>query len=237
MAHQAGVESMSAIPPEYLNQIVTGDARELARGIPDESIDLIFTDPVYQNIDDYRWLAETAARVLKPSGAILTFCGIGFLPDTLDALRAGGLIYRWQLLLLQMFRSGSHSPNGFSHFTECLWLDRFGNSRPHKQVPDVRSWQPVMDGFAVLYDSRVMRWFNDPNFVAYYLDAFSCGDDTVADFFTGSGTVPAVRKMLGRHYIAFEIDPDTAERARQRVAMTQPPLLVPQPEQAEMVFA
>ena len=29
------------------NGIYTGDAWELARAIPDESVDLIFTDPVY----------------------------------------------------------------------------------------------------------------------------------------------------------------------------------------------
>lgn len=45
---------MIDIPPEYLNQIVTGDARELAKRIPDESVDLIFTDPIYDCIDDYR---------------------------------------------------------------------------------------------------------------------------------------------------------------------------------------
>lgn len=43
------------------NGIYTGDARELAKAIPDESVDLIFTDPVYDRIEDYRWLAETGA--------------------------------------------------------------------------------------------------------------------------------------------------------------------------------
>jgi predicted methyltransferase len=73
--------------PNDENQgIYTGDARELARAIPDESVDLIFTDPVYQNLDDYRWLAETAARVLKPDSACLVFCGIGWLGETIAAL-------------------------------------------------------------------------------------------------------------------------------------------------------
>ena len=56
----------------------------------------------------------------------------------------------------------------------------------------------------------------------------------VFDPFTGGGTVPAVCKMLGRNYIAFEIDPDTAEDARERVLNTQPPLFVLEPEQVEM---
>ena len=42
--------------------------------------------------------------------------------------------------------------------------------------------------------------------------------------------------MLGRHYVAFEIDPNVAERARERVANTQMPLFVPEPEQMEMAL-
>ena len=60
--------------------------------------------------------------------------------------------------------------------------------------------------------------------VAYYLTAFCLPSAIVADFFTGGGTVPAVCKMLNRHYLAFEIDPDTADLARERVRQTQPPL-------------
>ena len=62
------------IPTEYLDQIVTGDARALAERIPDCSIDMIFADPIYENLDDYAWLAETAARVLKPDSACLVWC-------------------------------------------------------------------------------------------------------------------------------------------------------------------
>lgn len=54
-----------------LDEIITGDAREVVKEIPPESIDCIFTDPVYQNIDDYRWLATEALRVLKPKGMLL----------------------------------------------------------------------------------------------------------------------------------------------------------------------
>ena len=57
------------------------------------------------------------------------------------------------------------------------------------------------------------------------------GGTIVFDPFTGGGTVPAVCKMLGRRYLAFEIDPEVAQRARDRVRDTQPPLFVPEPEQ------
>ena len=38
-------------------------------------------------------------------------------------------------------------------------------------------------------------------------------------------------KQLNRNYIAFEIDPDTAEIARERVLNTQMPLFIPETEQ------
>jgi hypothetical protein len=41
--------------------------------------------------------------------------------------------------------------------------------------------------------------------------------------------------MLGRNYLAFEIDEATADAARERVLLTQPPLFVPQPEQLELM--
>lgn len=45
-------------------------------------------------------------------------------------------------------------------------------------------------------------------------------------------------KVLGRQYLAFEIDPLVAEQARQRVRETQAmmPAMVPVPEQA-VLFA
>ena len=64
---------MANIGSYPLNQIITGDSRLLAQSIPDESVDMIFTDPVYENIEDYAWLAETAARILKPNRALVPF--------------------------------------------------------------------------------------------------------------------------------------------------------------------
>src|SRR5205814_2191015 len=53
-----------------LNTITTGDAQLLSTHIPDNSIDLIFTDPPYDrdSLSLYEWLAEFAARALKPGG-------------------------------------------------------------------------------------------------------------------------------------------------------------------------
>ena len=68
--------------------IVTGDAKELAPAIPDESVDLIFTDPPYSRefLPLYGWLSETAARVLRPERFVLAMCGGTYLDHVFDLM-------------------------------------------------------------------------------------------------------------------------------------------------------
>ena len=78
------------IPSPLLNTITLGDSLELLQQLPDQSVDLILTDPPYfrivgnewdrqwANLDDFRaWvakLAEQFRRILKPHGALYWFC-------------------------------------------------------------------------------------------------------------------------------------------------------------------
>lgn len=215
------------IGPYELNTIVTGDARELAQAIPDESVDLIFTDPLYDQMTDYKALAEIAKRVLKPNSAALVWCGIGYLPETIQALQDGGLFYRWQLVsVLPMGFYSQYCMNKvFSNWQSLLWFEN-SNSRPVETISDVT--------YQSSSNKHMHAWNKNITPVSSWLYRFTKDGDLVFDPFTGSGTVPAVCKMLGRNYLAFEIDPDTADKARERVANTQPPLFVPQHEQLEL---
>jgi len=69
-------------------EILTGDAFELIRDIPPRSVDLIFTDPLYlsQGLHLYAWLAEQAARVLRPEGWLLFFATGYPRPAGMEAL-------------------------------------------------------------------------------------------------------------------------------------------------------
>ncbi len=213
------------IPEEYRNQIVTGDARILAERIPDASVDLIFTDPVYDRIDDYRWLAETAARVLKPDSACLVwFDHLNF--DAAYKAMVPPLSYAW-MMYWQRHGPITYGRTGVSVITPCLWLEK-GNSRIQHAIAD---WIPTANGGLRAFTHC---WGKPQAVVSKWLSAFTSDNATIYDPFTGGGTVPAVCKMLGRNYIASEIDPDTAERARERVLMTQPPLFVMQEEQAQL---
>jgi site-specific DNA-methyltransferase (adenine-specific) len=81
-------------PPPTNITIKHCDFREL--DIPDESVDLVFTDPPYPKEFIPLWsdLSEFAARVLKPGHLLIAYCGQFWFPEYVDALREH-LEYVW----------------------------------------------------------------------------------------------------------------------------------------------
>lgn len=196
-----------------LNEIQTGDARELSAMIPDCSVDLVFTDPVYQNIADYLWLAETAVRILKPDKACLMWQGQQWMEKTIVTLSVAPLSYRW---VLGWYASNNMQMVGKigRNLAPLLWYEK-GNSNPISAVREVVE-------APILPSGRLHKWSKRPEAIAHYLKRFTNEGDIVFDPFTGMGTVPAVCKMLNRDFIAFELEPQTAQDARDRVTGTMP---------------
>jgi len=210
------------------NGIYTGDARELAKAIPDGSIDLIFTDPPYPRkfLPLWDWLGQTANRVLKLGGLCLAMSGQSYLPAIYNML-SNSLDYHWTFLL--------QTPG-----EKCtVW--------PRKVSP---GWKPVLSyskgkylgpwwGIDVMTsqmnDKRFHHWGQSESGVLAFLSRLLEG--ILWEPFCGGGTTPAIwGKVLGRRYLAFEIDPDVAETARERVRMTQMPLFVLEHEQERMAL-
>jgi hypothetical protein len=215
------------MPEEYRDAIVAGDARELAKRIPDESVDMIFTDPPYlrEFLPLYGWLASEAARVLRPGGWLYAYGAGEHIPKIMDLMQGKGLDYFWIVALL-------HN-GGYPR----VWYKRLMSG--YKPVfvftlgrPRLLPWQSTVG--AVSADKRFHEWGQGEGFAIKTIDIVTDSGGVIWDPFVGGGTVPAVCKKLGRHYIGFEIDPDTAEKARERVRNTQPPLFVLEHEQARM---
>ena len=221
---------MSGLGPYELDSIVTGDARELAAALPDESVDLIFTDPPYPRefLPLYGWLAETAARVLKPDGFLLTYCG-NLYKDQVIAQLSAHMAYFWDYQTLDVSAA------------TVVWLRRTiaraksilayrkqgSGALPRKNVFGVWSGSGI--------DKRYHDWGQDESTARYFIDRFlPKAGGIVLEPFAGGGTTAAVCRTWGWHYLAFEIDPAIAERARERVHNTQPPLPLVIPEQAAM---
>lgn len=211
-----------------LDTIYTGDARELIADVPDESIDLIFTDPVYDRIDDYEWLSREAVRVLKPGSACLVFCGIGYIPETHDAMRLGGLSYRWRLVIKPVWKLEFHGRLCVGS-QEILWYEK-GRSKLYQSQLDVQ-----MSTQKGNYNVDGSNWGKSLQVLKRLTCSFSDDEQTVLDPFCGSGSIPLACKQLNRHWIAFEIDPTIAQLARDRVSNTQMPLPLPTVDQHNLL--
>ncbi len=205
------------MPLAYRNQIVTGDARVLAEAIPDESIDLIFTDPPYlrEYLDIYGWLSRTAMRVLKPGGYVFAYGAGEHLPERLRQMLSGGLDYFWTFVLL-------HN-GGYPR----IWHKRLMSGyKPilvfTKGAPTVVRWQATVS--TVSADKRFHEWGQGEGFAIKVIHMLTTPGAVVWDPCIGGGTTAAVCKGLGRNWVAFEIDPAVAEKARDRVAATMAPL-------------
>lgn len=210
--------------PYELNSIITGDARELSKAIPDESVDLIFTDPPYpkEYIPLYGWLAKTATRILKPGGSLFALFGHYYALEVLDQVRAH-LDYHWLACMYQPTITNSY--RCFPKHVDVYWKPIMWFTKGEYRGPF------LADGInTTIPDKRFHQWGQQERWAFSFLERMP-KEWAVVDPMCGGGTVPAVCKMLNRRYLAFEIDPETADLARERVANTQPPLPLVMPEQ------
>jgi len=204
-----------------LDEIITGDARALAAQIPDESVDMVFTDPVYDRIEDYAWLAETAARILKPDRACLVWCSNVKQYEVKPAMDQY-LHFVYPLNYTKIAKSFAlHRYKMFTWSTPCLWFHK----GKHTHEWSIDTVIDVMQGNSIVTTlappSDTYKWHKNPEAYIAWLKAFTKPGDVVYDPFTGSGSLPIECKRMGRHFIASEINPVVAQQARDRVAAVQ----------------
>ena len=206
--------------PYDLKAIYTGDARELAKGIPDGSVDLIFTDPPYlkEFLPLYDWLAAEAVRILKPDGFLLAYAGAYWKTEVIKKFEQE-LDYFFDFILVN--GSGT-SPIIWNkkvisrHKSILAYRKRGSGALPRTNV--ISFW--VGSG----EDKRYHVWGQDESSARYYIDCFSKPGDVILDPFAGGGTTPYVCRVLDRRYLAFELDSQMADVARARVKNVQPVL-------------
>ena len=211
------IEVRPGVPADFLNQIVTGDARTLAAQLPDNSVTVCFCDPVYSRIEDYEWLARECERVLIPGGSLVVQCGNLRRFDCEVAMRRSAL--QWVDLLAEVYPYALcplYPIRVQVGWKPYLWFSK---------GPRLGEW--VMNrvhagGKHYAEESKDLHpWGDSEQFAAGLLGKLCGSDAFVWDPFTGSGTVPLVCKRLGIPYVAFEIDAETATLARERLAGTR----------------
>lgn len=211
-------------------RLLVGDCRELGRDVPDASLDMVFTDPPYltEYLPLYDWLFAWSARVLKPTGFLMTYAG-GYHLDTVMVKARPWLEYYWLYWYMDQGRSAIVWPRLTISQGKTLLCYRLPgyDAMPRTNVLGV--W--IGSGA----DKRYHTWGQDESTARYYIDCFTQPGDQVADPFCGGGTTAYVCTVLGRDCWTCDIDPAAVDTTRQRLTTVQPLLWTP--EQQLELFA
>lgn len=208
------------LSPALWNQILLGDAKDLAKQVPDGSVDMVFSDPVYDRPEDYEWLAETAARVLKPNGSLFCFCRPRDQYPYRDLIEAKGLSFHWMIPYI-VLGSGTRlfQYKLFNKYQPLLWFGLEGE-KPSPRRFWIDYLQSANGRSSILPDVKTHKWSKHPDAIAQVLMAMTDPGEIVFDPFCGGATIPATAKALSRQYLGFESDEKTAETAIARVKAT-----------------
>lgn len=216
-----------------INQVLEGDCRELAKQIPDSSVDLIFCDPPYVKkfMYLYDWLAEEGRRLLKPDGFLLTYVGTYWKYEVMRKMAAGHWEYYFDFILVNLGSSPvMWARKIISRHKSIIAYRRPEDRNAHPRTNVISFW--VGSG----QDKRYHTWGQDESSARYYIDCFSKRGDLVFDPFCGGGTTAAVCKTIGRNFITCDNDPKAIAIARARVGQTQIVMDLPRDLQKKMAL-
>jgi len=200
--------------------IFEGQAQDLAREIPDESVSLILCDPVYDDLAFYEFVAREGARILRPGGNCVVQVAHFWLEGVMRHM-SRHLQYLW--ICSEQYSFGMPrmwGPRIFVGHKPWLWYWKAGPGQPISER--LGGW--ARDSVKGSKGKEYHEW-GDGVVVASAFLPLSWPEDPVVDLCTGGGTVPAACKMAGRPWLAFERDPKAVAVARERLAGTAWPLI------------
>jgi site-specific DNA-methyltransferase (adenine-specific) len=206
---------------ELKNTIQNIDCLEGLKMIPDNSINLIITDPPYglrkegiindHNLDLFYSSLSDSYRVLKEDSYYITFFSTKFLPEV---FKNNPFQYFWNFILYCPSGQVS-SPIGFTKYMSCLVFKK-GNPKIITRNKDIFIDTP---GKMIEPDEG---FINHPTpkpktFIKDLLIMFSNENDIILDPFIGSGSTAVACKQLKRNYIGFELNKNYCELAKNRL--------------------
>jgi len=212
----------------FLNRVTWADCLQALRQLPDESVDLVLTDPpylvryrdhrgrcFYPNDDHDRWVRPAFAemfRVLKRDAFCISFYGWPRAEIFFAAWRDGGFRPVGHFAFLKPYASRV----GFvrARHDQAVLLAK---GRP--ALPQV----PLDDVIAHRWTSHRIHPAQRPvSALTPLIRAFSKVNDIVLDPFGGSGTTAVAALQCDRRFILFEMKREYYESACARINRLQP---------------
>ncbi|WOX55078.1 MULTISPECIES: DNA-methyltransferase [unclassified Methanoculleus] len=203
--------------------LILGDCDTGMATLPDDSVNLIFTDPPYLGKtyeQAYSTLARHAPRILKSSGFLVMYCPQFYLNRIMHIFEdAPGLSYFWTVAQLN---SGAKTVV-WARKVICGWKPILIYQKP-PITPVETIFLDVVSGARA---KQFHQWEQSIQEPLHLLSRLTQPGDLVLDPYAGSGTSLLAAKLLNLSYLGYEIDPLAYETARAR--LQQEPLTISTP--------
>ena len=218
-------------PDDFINKVIQGDCLEVIKNIPDNSIDLIVTDPPYgidyqsnmrvmsekfdkiaNDNNDARFpVYDEMHRVLKDNSVMIAFCSFKNYADDYKYIEKLFDIKN----CIVWFKGGG----GIGDLSHSLSTDYELAIVGHKGQCELRGKRhgSVWKSNKVNPNIMLHPTQKPEDIIAKMIDTFSDQEAIVLDPFLGSGTTAVAAKQLGRNFIGIELSEKYCEIANQRL--------------------
>jgi len=196
-------------------QLLVGDFRERCSEIEDSSVDLCFTDPLYEKDALPVWwdLGEMCAKKLKPGGIMMAYSGVLYLPQIHEML-GEHLTYLWTAAIY-------HS--GRSKLVRAVQIHQAWKPvLVYYKPPLTKYWHPFYDMVSGGQEKDHHMYEQSVAEAVHYIKAICPVNGVLLEPMMGSGTtiVAGLHADLGLTCIGCEIDKAAYADAEQRVRET-----------------
>lgn len=214
-----------------------GDCLELIKEIPNESIDLIVTDPPYlmeykschrknkshkfcseikndNNEEVIQKAIKECYRVLKNNSAMYMFCNSNKIDVFKTLIENQGFTIKNIIVWVKNNWTAGDLEAQFAKQYEFIILANKGRkvfNQDKKRITDVWKFNRVAGDLLVHQNQKPV------DLIERCIEYHSKEQDKVLDMFMGSGTTAVACQNLNRNFIGYELDEEYFEIAKKRI--------------------
>ena len=218
-------------------RIVLGDAVEVIKTVPDESFDLILTDPpfginydqrktgligsvnAYQDTPDLYYnllsMAPDLYRVIKKDGWMVWFLGPSWYERAKEAFRKAGFTVDEMPIIWDRSDGPCYTTRPDKYFSRAYDMALHCIKGSPEMV--LRGQKNVIHEAPVSNKERDLLAERPVELYVELIRRMTLEGEVVADFFAGSGSCLAAANMMKRDYFGCEIDPERYAAAVKKV--------------------
>jgi len=204
-------------PEDFINKVICGDSQKLIKYIPDNSIDLIFTDPPYSlgfgkydNSKNFYKLESELWRVIKPNRFLVFYWSTKKLGEPFLKLKK--FQYCWQIIGY-FPTTYSKSKLGDRKYMPLLVFMKGDAKLRYRQSDLLYAFE-----LPIVVEKIKNPLFKPTAINCQILQMFSLKNDLIFDPFCGFGSIPLVCKVFNRRFIGIDIDSECIEIAQEFIA-------------------